>query len=165
MRIAALLFFIPVIFSSCKKEEASSLQITSVLKQHDWYVYSVNTKQFDDISNLLLSDTSYIAEDCLQKSLFSFREDSVFERTMHCNFTPPYKDKGNWHLSADSMLTSIIWYTPPPASGYGTLNLGFGVTKLLEISNAQLVFRRTEISYNLDGSRFRYETVIFCKSN
>lgn len=89
MRIAALLFFISIIFSSCKKEEVSPRQIISVLKQHHWFVYRVNTKQFDDISNLLLSDTSYIAEDCLQKSLFSFNEDGVFERPMHCNFTTP----------------------------------------------------------------------------
>lgn len=165
MRIVSLVFFIFTILSSCKKEETAYQQMTSTLKQHDWFVYSVNTKQFDDISNLLMSDTSYIVEDCLQKSLFSFREDSVFERTMYCNFTPPYHDKGEWHLSADSMLTSVIWYTPPPASGYTTLNFGFGLTKLLEISNTQLVIRREEIRYDLDGNRFRNETIISCKSN
>lgn len=164
MRIATLLFFI-TIFSSCKKEETASQQIASVLKQHDWFVYSVKAKQYDDISNLLLSDTSYVAENCLQKSIFSFKEDSVFERTMHCYFVPPYHDKGKWYLTADSILTSVIWYTPPPSSGYTTLNLGFGATKLLEVSNTQLVMLREEIKYDLDGNRFRYETIILSKSN
>lgn len=165
MRTVALLFFISAIFLSCKKEETASQPITSILKQHNWFVYSVNAKQFDDVSGLLLSDTSYIAEDCLQKSIFSFKEDSLFERTMHCNFVPPYKGKGKWYLTADSILTSIIWHTPPPASGYTTLNLGFGATKLLEASNTQLIMKREEVMHDLSSNRFRYETTIFCKSN
>lgn len=164
MRTVALLFFTLCIFSSCKKEKTASQDVTSLLKQHDWFVYSVNTKQFDDISNSLLSDTSYTAEDCLQKSIFSFREDSVFERTMHCNFTPPYEAKGKWYLSTDSIITSVIWYTLPSASGYTKLNFGFGATKLIEISDIQLLLMREEIRYDLGGNRFRYETIIFCKS-
>lgn len=165
MRIIVLLYLTSAMLLSCKKDETATPQIATMLQQHDWFVYSVNEKKFDDVSNSLLSDTSYIAEDCLQKSIFSFKEDSVFERTMHCYFVPSYKDKGKWYLTTDSILTSIIWYTPPPASGYSTLNLGFGATKLLEVSNIQLIMKREEIMYDLSSNRFRYETTIFCKSN
>lgn len=160
------LFYLWIIlmFASCHKQDDSVPKTTSVLMQNSWYVYQINTVSFNDSDNTILSDTTSIAEDCLQRSSFRFLKDSIFERSMYCAFTEPYAAKGKWYLSDDSMLVSNAIYNYLPSTGYTSADFGFGSCKVLEISVSQFVIRRTEWSYASNSTRYRRETTMLCKS-
>ncbi|QNF31924.1 lipocalin family protein [Adhaeribacter swui] len=132
-KLLLFLFFVPIAFAGCDKEEHHAVAQTSdeLLVDKNW----VLTAYTSQVNNQPVKDEFAFYDDCNADDIYRFFKNNTFEvsegATKCDSADPQVYSQGTWSINPDNFLTMQSGNTPESA-------------KIVEITKSKLVLSATE---------------------
>ena len=143
-----IFLLITVVFFSCEKDNDAQTNADLIISKN-WYPYQVHLISYDNNTNLILKDTTYITQLCDQQSIYQFLPDSIVRRSFICEGIP--LKEGKWYATADSISAYIPAYVSF-GTGVILVNIGINKSKLIEINQSYFVTKETKMWFSFNGT-------------